>query len=65
MKIRYLIILFGLLCILNACDKIENNTNDYTQYHSEIIAAETLISLEKYEKALIRYEKLFQKEEGK
>ena len=45
MKIRYLIILFGLLCILNACDKIENNTNDYTQYHSEIIAAETLISI--------------------
>lgn len=59
MKIRYLIILFGLLCILNACDKIENNTNDYTQYHSEIIAAETLISLEKYEEALMRYEKLF------
>lgn len=59
MKIRSLIILISFLYSLTACDKSEKKTTDYNKYHSEIIVAEELISQEKYEEALNRYDKLF------
>ncbi|MEP0264670.1 hypothetical protein [Dokdonia sp.] len=59
MKIRSLIILCSLLYSLTACENSAKKVIDYNKYHSEIILAEELISQEKYEEALIRYEKLF------
>ena len=59
MKIRLLIILFSFLYSFTACDKSVKKATDYNKYHSEIILAEELISQEKYKKALIQYEKLF------
>ncbi|MEO1033366.1 MAG: hypothetical protein AAFX55_18400 [Bacteroidota bacterium] len=54
-----ILLLFGFLYALTACQESVKKAIDYNKYHSEIILAEELISQEKYEEALIRYEKLF------
>ena len=59
MKTRYLIILFSFFYAITACENDKINTVDYNNYHSQIIVAEELISQEKYNDAIIRYEKLF------
>ena len=60
MKINYYIIFFIILYSISACKNTVKKAVDYNKYHSDIILAEELISQEKYEKALIRYEKLFE-----
>ncbi|WP_299521916.1 hypothetical protein [Winogradskyella sp.] len=59
MKARYLIILFGFVYSLTACENSKKKALDHNSYHLEIILAEALVAQEKYEEALIRYEKLF------
>lgn len=59
MKIKSLIILFSVLYSLTACNNSVKKNSDYNKYHSEIILAEELISQEKYQEALIKYEELF------
>ena len=53
---------FILLCafsFLIACSGNPKNTNDYSEYHLEVIEIENFISDNKFEKALDAYEKLF------
>ncbi|MBQ4804546.1 hypothetical protein J8L88_16920 [Aquimarina sp. MMG015] len=59
MKIRFLIILSSFLCSLTACYNSIKEDTYYNKYHSETILAEELISQEKFEDALLKYEKLF------
>ncbi|WP_299112248.1 hypothetical protein [uncultured Winogradskyella sp.] len=59
MEIRNLIILFGFIYTLISCTYNSKNEVDYKNYHAEILLAEELVSQEKYNQALERYEKVF------
>lgn len=56
---KNLIMFFFVLYGFTSCEKETKNTVDYNTYHSEIILTEELISQEKYEEALSRYDQLF------
>lgn len=59
MKIHHFLILLFALHALVACKNGQDKELDYNNYHATIIVAEELISQEKYQDALIQYEKLF------